>query len=345
MLHLNGQNLRLAAKNGRTSKTPGHHLSVTHGKEVVGRLKACSATQEGTAQLDLLLNSPRPHSEREVRNQQVRRPLTLAPLELSEEVREAQRQKLKFIQEEAQSTSCNPDVTVNETLTRKVKSSVRQRPVKASVCPSASTEPLKAQNRSPRPRLKCSNPIEQTKESCVEDVVCQGTPAPLYCKPGLSLPSLRVTPQEVCGAQGGQHQTPSTLAETGKRRLRLRRAQCLEEDQQNSNVSTQELSAGKGKMAQGVQGRGQRVERISRGQHHAGKGIKQLPAASWEYVSVRKSHHEDCNQQPARCSLNRQLAEGGSSDRALEGVKPSASNWRSKSKKPFITSHNSAVPL
>lgn len=341
MLHLNGQNLRLAAKNGRTSKTPGHHLSVTHGKEVVGRLKACSATQEGTAQLDLLLNSPRPHLESEIRNHHVRRPLTLAPLELSEEVREAQRQKLKFIQEEAQSTSCKPDETVNETLKRTVKSCVRQRPIKASACPSASTEPLKAQ----RPRLKCSNPIEQTRECCLEDVVCQGTPAPLYCKPGLSLPSLRVKPQEVCGAQGGQHQIPSTLGETGKRRLRLRRAQCLEEDQQNSNVSTQELSAGKGKLAHGVRGRGQQVERVSRGQHHPGKGIKQLPVASWESVSVRKSHHEDYNQQPARCSLNRQLAEGGSSDRALEGVKPSASNCSSKSKKPFITSHNNAVPL
>lgn len=344
-LHLNGQNLRLAAKNGRTSKTPGHRLSVTHGKEVAGCLMACSPTQEGTAQLDLPLKSLRPHLEREVENHQVRRPLTLAPLELPEEVREAQRQKLKFIQQEAQPTSCKPDVTVNETLTRKVKSCVSQRLVQAAVCPSASTEPLKAPNRSSRPQLTRSKPMEQKRVVRLEDVVCRGTPAPLHSKPGPPLPSLRVKAQAACGTEEG-HQNPSALPqETGRRRLRLRRAQCLEEDQHNSNASTGGLSAGKGKLAQGVQGKGQRAEGAPRGQRYAGKGIKQPPAASWESVSVRKGHQEDCSQQSARRTLNGQSAGGGSSEHAPEGVKPSASNWRLKSKKPFITNHDNAVPL
>ncbi|XP_051245421.1 uncharacterized protein LOC127357338 [Dicentrarchus labrax] len=347
MLHLSGQNLRLAAKNVRNSKTPGLHLSATHGKEAAGRLTACSPTQEGTAQLDLLLKSPRHDPEREAEKQPVRRPLKLAPLELPEEVREAHRQKLEFIQQEAEPASCKLDVTVNEPRTRKVKSCVRQRLGKAAVCPSASTEPLKAQhqNRSSRPQLTRCNLIEQNGDRHLEDVVCRGTPAPLRSKPAPPLLSPRVKARAAPGAEAAR-QTPGTLQqETGRRRLRLRRAQCLEEDQCNSNTSTGGLSADKGKLAQGVQSKGHRAERAQRVQPHTGKGLKEPPAVSWEYGSVRKSHQEDCSQQSARCTLNRQSAEGGSSEHALEGVKPSASNWRLKRKKPLITRHNNAVPL
>ncbi|GLD58007.1 uncharacterized protein AKAME5_001016600, partial [Lates japonicus] len=345
-LHLNGQNLRLAAKNGRISKTPGLHLSATHGKEAVGRLMASLPTQEGMAQLDSLpLKSPRPDLEREAKNQPVRRPLKLAPLDLTEEVREAQRQKLKFVQQEARPAPCKLDVTLNEPQTRKVKSCVKQRPLKAAVCPPASPQPLKAQqqNRSSRPQLMRSSPIEQTGDKHLEDVVCQGTPAPLRSKPTPPL----FSPQ-VHVVRGGDttRQNPSTLQqETGGRRLRLRRAQCLEEDQCNSNLSTGGLAADEGKLAQGVQGKGQRAERSLRGQPHAGKGIKESPAASWEYGSIRKSHQEVCSQQSARCTPNQQSAESGSSEHVLDSVKPSASNLRLKRKKPLISKHNNAVPL
>ncbi|XP_044028314.1 uncharacterized protein LOC122864758 [Siniperca chuatsi] len=344
-LHLNGQNLRLAAKNGCISKTPGLHLSATHGKEAVGQLTASSPTQEGTAQLDLLLLKP--DLAREAENQPVRRPLKLAPLELPEDVREAQRQKLKSIQQEAKPASCELDVTASEPRARKVKACVRHRLVKAAVCPSASTEPLKAQqqNKSSRPRLTRSSPIEQNGDRHLENVVCRGTPAPLRSKPALPLLSPR---GKARGARGVEvaRQNPNILQqETGRRRLRLSRAQCLEEDQCYSNTSTGGLSADKGKLAQGVQGKDQRAERTPRGQLHAGKVIKEPPAASWEHGSVRKSCPQDCSQQSAGCTLNRQSAEGGSSDHALEGVKPSASNWRLKRKKPLITKHNNAVPL
>eukprot|EP00064_Thunnus_orientalis_P000105 superscaffoldBa00000005_g105 len=253
MLQLNGQNLKLEAKNGRNSKTPGLHLSTTHGKEAVGRLTASSPTQEGTAQLDLLLlKSPKPVLEREAENRPVRRPLKLAPLELPEEVRESQRQKLKVIQQEAK--------------------------------PAAYKH--------------------------LADVVCRGTPAPLCSKPVPPLLSPRIKAQAACGGEAAC-QNPSTLQqEMGRRRVRLRRAQCLEEDQCNSNTSTGGLSADEGKLAQGVQGKGQRADRALRSQPHAGKGIKESPAASWEYRSVRKGHHEDCSQQSARCTMNRQSAEG-----------------------------------
>lgn len=344
MFHLNGQNFRLQAKNGRTLKTPGHHLSLTHGKEAVGHRVACSSTQEGTAQLDLLLKPPRPHLEREVESQQVRRPLTLAPLELPEDIREAQRRKLQFIQQEAKPTSFKPDVTVNETPTRKVKSCARQRLVKAAVCPPVSPEPLKAQNRSSRPQLTRTNPMEQKGDGHLDDVVCRGTPAPLHNKPGPLLSSARVKAQAACGTEEGNQNTSTLLQETGRRRLRLRRAQCLEEDQHNSNTSTGGLSAEKGKLAQGVQGKGQQAGDRG-GQPHAGNGVKQPPAASWEYRRVRKSYQEDCNQQSARCTLNGQSDEGENSGHTLYGVKPSASNIRLKNKKPFMTNHSNAVPL
>ncbi|XP_044192224.1 uncharacterized protein LOC122970211 [Thunnus albacares] len=348
MLQLNGQNLKLEAKNGRNSKTPGLHLSTTHGKEAVGRLTASSPTQEGTAQLDLLLlKSPKPILEREAENRPVRRPLKLAPLELPEEVRESQRQKLKVIQQEAKPAACKLDGIVNEPCTRKAKSCVKQRLVKAAVCPSASTEPLKAkqQKKSSRPQLTRSEPIEQNADKHLADVVCRGTPAPLCSKPVPPLLSPRIKAQAACGGEAAC-QNPSTLQqEMGRRRVRLRRAQCLEEDQCNSNTSTGGLSADEGKLAQGVQGKGQRADRALRSQPHAGKGIKESPAASWEYRSVRKGHHEDCSQQSARCTMNRQSAEGGSSEHTLDDVKPNASNWRLKRKKPLITKHNNAVPL
>ncbi|XP_035802013.2 uncharacterized protein LOC118469975 [Amphiprion ocellaris] len=342
-LHLNGQNLRLAAKNGRNSKTPGLHLSATHGKEALGQLTVSSPTQEGTAQLDLLvLKSARPDSKRQAENQPMRRPLKLAPLQLPEEVMEAQRQKL---QQEAKPASCKLD----EPRTRTVKSCVRQTPVKAKVGPSVSTEPLKAQqqNRSSRPQLTRCIPIEQNGGKNLEDVVCRGTPAPMCSKPAPPLLSQRIKAQATRGG-GTACQHPGTLQqETGRRRLRLSRAQCLQEDQCNSNPSTGGLPADEGKLAPGVQGKGQQAERVWRGQTHAGKVIKEIPGPGtpWEHGSARKSHQEGGSQQSAGCSLNHQSAEAGSSECLLDGVNQSASNWRLKRRKPLIAKHNNVVHL
>ncbi|KAK2830075.1 hypothetical protein Q5P01_018006 [Channa striata] len=328
MLHLNGQNLRPPAKNVCNSKTPGHHLSATHGKDA-----------GGTAQLDLLLlKSPRPDLDREAESQPRRHPLKLAPLELPEEVREAQRQKLKFIQQE---------MTVNEPRTSKVKYCMRQGVVKSTVCPPTSKEPLKTQqqNRFSRPQLSHSNPTEQNADRHLEDMVCRGAPAPLCSKQAPLLLSPRVKARAECGREAAC-QNPSTLQwEAGRRRLRLGRAQCLEEDQCNSNTSTGGPSREKGKLALGVQGKGQRAGMAPRVQPHTGKGIDELSASSREHGSVTKSHQEECSQQSARCTLDRLLAEGGSGEHALDGVKLSAPNWRLKRKKPLITKQNNAVHL
>ncbi|XP_062266319.1 uncharacterized protein LOC133972759 [Platichthys flesus] len=334
MLLLNGQNLRLAAKNGRVSKTPGLHLSAKHGKEAVGQLTAPPVTQEGTAQLDsLLLKTPRPDLER--------RPLKLAPLDLPEEVKEAQRQKLKFGQQEAKPASCKLDVTLNAT--RKGKSSVRQRPIKAAPCPSASTHTLKAQqqHRSLRPQTKHPSPAEQTGDSLLKDVVCRGTPAPLCSKPAPPVLSPRGKAQASRGGETTRLSPSSLQQETaGRRRLRLRRVQCLEEDQCNTNMSTGGLSAVEDKLAQGVRGTGQLG-----GQQLAGKGIKEPPAASLERGSIRKGHQEVSTQQAGGSTLNRQSDEGGGSGHAPDSIRPSASNWKSKSQKALIKKHTDTVAV
>lgn len=308
MLHLNGQNLSLAAKNSRSSKTPGHHASVTYEKEVAGRFIAPSLTQGGTTQLDSLLKSLRPPSESEVCNQQVRRPRTLAPLELPEEVRVAQRQKLK--------QQIKPP---NEN--RKVKSPVGSRLTRAAVCPTVSNEPHRATNRCLKPQLIRSTPVELKGDSQLEEVVCRGTLAPLHTMPRPPTPQIRA--QATCGIKASTQHPSSLLQDTRRRRLRLRRTQCLEEDQQLSDKSTADLSVKKGNLAQGVQGRG---ERTARGQHHTGKGISQPPAASMENRSIRKSHQEHRSQ-------NRPAVQSGRRESVLDGVRPSASNWRLGRKK------------
>lgn len=324
MLHLTGQNVRLAAKNGRTSKTPGCHLSGTCGKEVVGHVTACSSTQEATTRLDQLLKSPRPQIEREVLKRQLRGPPMLAPLELPEEVREAQRQKLKLILQQAKSPE--------DTCTRKSKSCVRL--VKAGECPSTSTEPPKAPNRCSRPQLTRSTLVEQKEDGNLQDVVCHGTSAPLHINLGPPSPRIKV--------EEGTQNPSAILLETGRRRLRLRRTQCLEEEQHNSDTPT-ELSAEKGKVAQGARDKGQRVKKAPRGQLQGGKGIKQ-PPAFWEYGSIRKRDQEDCSQQSARCTWNEQSAKDGRREDVRDGANPNDFNWKIKGKKLLITNHTVPIP-
>ncbi|XP_026012184.1 uncharacterized protein LOC113014704 [Astatotilapia calliptera] len=293
-LHRNGQNLRPAAKKGRNSKTPGHE------REAAGHLVTSLPTEEGLPQLDLLaLKSPKPDVENQTEIQALRRPLKLAPLELPEKVKEAQKEKLKFIHQEPNPASCKLDGTH----TRKAKSCMRQRLVKAEAFPSASIAPVKAQqqNQSARPQLTRANPIEQDGHKHLEDVVCRGTPAPLCSKPNPPSFFPQIKAQAACGREAACHIPGNFQEETGWRRLRLPRAQCLEEDQCNSNTSTLGLSADECKLVQGVQGKGQRGERLLRGQPHVGKGIKQppAPAASWENGSARKSHEEDGSKQAA----------------------------------------------
>lgn len=318
-LHLNGQNHRLAAKNSHSSKTRGHHVSVTYEKEVAGRFIAPSLPQGGTAHLDSLLKPLGPPAESEVHNQQVRRPRTLAPLELPEEVREAQRQKLK--------QQIKPP---NQS--RKVKFAVGPRLTRAAACSTVSVEPHRATNRCPKPQLICSTPVQLREEnSQQEEVVCHGTLAPLHTKPGPPMPQSRA--QAICRTDESTQHPSSLLQDTRRRRLRLRRTQCLEEDQQLPDKSTADLSVEKGNLAQSVQGRSERT-----GQHLPGKGISQPPVAFLENRSIGKSHQE-------RRSQNQQASQSERREHVPDGVRPSALNWRLGRKKHLITNHSIPVPL
>lgn len=301
-LHLNGQNLRLAAKNSRSSKTPGHHVSLAYEKEVAG----------GFTGPPLTLRSLRRPLGSDVPDQQARHPRTLAPLELSEDVREAQRQKLK-----QQAKPPND--------TRKVTSLVGQRLIRVAVCPD---EPHRATNRSSRPQLSCT-PVELKGDGQLEEVVCRGTLAPLNTK--LKPPTPQIRAQAAYGTEEAVQNHSGLLQDTRRRRLRLRRTQCLEEDQQVSDKLSAGLSVEKGNLAQGVQGRG---ERTARSQRPPGEGISQPPAASLEKRSIGKSHQEDPSQ-------NWPTLERGNKSCMVS----SASNWRLGSKTDSATNHSSPVPL
>ncbi|XP_029022768.1 uncharacterized protein LOC114865641 [Betta splendens] len=251
-LHLNGQNLRLAAKNGCNSKTPGLHLSVHRRKEA-----ASPPLREGTAPLSaLLLKSSL--QDRDAENHLIRRPLKLSPLELPEEVRSAQKQKLQCAQREVKPASCSPA----EPQTGRMRSCARQGLVKAAGCPSAYTEPLKAQQKHADEHLK--------------DVVCRGTPAPLCRKPAPLILSPRVKAR--ARGRGGASPEPGSLQqETWRRRPKLSRAPCLEDEPS---------AAEDGGRAGAARGGGQRLERAARRKTTPGKGFNEAPAASREHGGV-----------------------------------------------------------
>lgn len=267
-LHLNGQNLRLAAKNSRSSKTPGHHASVAYEKEVTGGFEAPLPTH----------GSLRRTSECGFHAQQTRRPHTLAPLELPEDVREAQRQKLK------QQAKPPKD-------TRKATFLAGQRLTRAAVCP---LEPHGAASRSFRPPPTRCTPVELKGDGVLEEAVRRAAPAPLHQRPGPPAPQVRA--QAASRAEEAARKPSCLLQDTRRRRPRPRRRQCLEEDQRVSDESTAGLSVEKGSLAQGGQGRG---ERTARGQQPTGKGISQPPAASLEKRSIRKNHQEHPNRPAA----------------------------------------------
>nr|XP_040045460.1 translation initiation factor IF-2 [Gasterosteus aculeatus aculeatus] len=271
MLRLNGQNLRLAAKNGLDSKTPAPHLSATRGRETAGRLTA-----------SLLPTSPGPDSRRPPR-----RPPKLAPLELPEAVRESQRRKLQLIQQEAKPASCQLDATGADTCAGEVKSCVGRKPEKAAGRPAASAE----RHAPSRPRPARSVPAEHNGDELLEDAVRRGAPAPLGSRPAPPLLAHRAgarAPRPVEVAREIPQRPPA--GEKARRWLRPRRSQGPGEDKCNSLTSTGGLSADKGELAQGVQGEGKKAER-------AGKAIREPPAAHRERGGrIRESHQEDCRQ-------------------------------------------------
>lgn len=258
LLHLNGQNLTLASKNRAHSQAPGLHLSPAPAKEAVGRLTASpQLTQEGMAQLDMLL--PRTHKlvlDKGSENHPSRRPLKLAPLDLSEELRQAQKQKLK----------CGHSAVDKP----KVKTSVTQS------CEKTST-------------IDVRKPSKPPVIKGMEDVVCQGTQAPLLPKLTPNSPHIKARSK----VSKGPNLTNQDNA--GQRRLRLARVQSQEDDEAKCNVSTTvvALSSNEDRLAKGVQSRGQLQDRALRGNPQSGQGINELPVVPRGKPCVKKRSGED----------------------------------------------------
>ncbi|XP_070995956.1 uncharacterized protein [Oncorhynchus clarkii lewisi] len=258
---------------------------------MVGRLMPESAMlptpgQEGPAtQRDSLLlvrsRSPLPGSsqEKEGKNLPPRRPLKLAPLELPREVQKAQRQKIKGIGLEAKAAAHKLDRTVgDQPCSRKVKDcGVRGEGLglvkgTAECVSTPAPHPLPLNETVPRvqrhqkvrrAQLARANQIQrQTGDRLSEDagINVNGPPPPPISKPASpssSLPtSAKAQVQQVVAPHGEESscQVAGTFQQdTGGRRLRLRRAEHLEEDQSKSNMSTVGLPGEEAKLAQGVQ--------------------------------------------------------------------------------------------
>ncbi|MED6283050.1 hypothetical protein CHARACLAT_004755 [Characodon lateralis] len=342
MLYLTGQNIKQATKNSRNLNTPGLHMSATHGQESLGQLTASSPTQEGMAQLgSLVLKPPRHDLGRLAEEQPLRRPLKLTPLELPEKVREAQRKKLHLIHQDTKPADYQLDMMLNKNIMCKPKPIVRQKLTKAVMCPSVSTIPVNSlpQQKSPRPPLTRSYPVEKKGDKQLQDITCQGIHASVSGKPAPLL-SARIKVEAACNAEVSRKTMSALQSEVDTRRLRLRREQCLKEDQCQSNMSTRRLFTDGGKLAQGVRGKGQQAEWACRGQPHAGTNIKDpcAPATSCEQGSARKSHQDGGGKQSMRHILNRQSDDGGN-----RGTIPIS--WNVKRKIPLILKHNNALPL
>lgn len=270
MTHLNDQNLRQAATNDHNSKTPGLHLSSTRGDRALGQLAPAMPPQESAAQRDsLLLRSPLLDSEREAENLPPRRPLKLAPLELPKEVREAQRKKIKGIQLEAKAATCKLDTAGNEPCPRNVTACVREAVVKSPECPpmSVQTDPMKGhsqQHRAAKALQRPASEVQKNRYRLPGDAASKAAPPAVSSKPALSSMTLSVKTQATHSGERAFQKPGPFQQDTGKRRLRLKRVECLEEDQSKPNMSTEGSSAEEGKVAHGGRSKGQRAERALR---------------------------------------------------------------------------------
>ncbi|XP_015238241.1 PREDICTED: uncharacterized protein LOC107089787 [Cyprinodon variegatus] len=326
MLYPTGENIKEDNKNSRNSNTPGLHMSGTHGRESLGQLTPSLPTQEAMTQLgSLLLNPPRHDLERLAEDQPLRRPLKLTPLELPEEVREAQRKKLHLIHLDVKPAGSKPDMIVKKNVACKPMPIVRQKVMDLAECPSVSTMP--------RPHVKRRNPIKKNLDKQLQDVMGRGIQAAVP-----PLHSARIKAEAAHDVVASHNNLTALQPEVERRRLRLRREQHLQEDQCQSNTSAGGLYTDGDKLTRGLGGKGQRAESACQGPPHAGKNIKDpcTPAASCEQRSARKSHRDESRKQSMRHTLNRKWDDNGNKETI-------PCSWNVKRKIPLTMMHNGAV--
>ncbi|XP_064204304.1 serine/arginine repetitive matrix protein 1 [Anguilla rostrata] len=260
MTTLSGQNLRPSSKNGWDSKAPGHHLSPGCRENTAAQLTAAGPPLESAPRRD---PSPRDRQRERENLPPPRRPLKLAPLELPKEVRESQRRKIRGVQQEAAAAARKMDAPGNEPCPRKARTGTgggrARSPERRPSGPLR--EPVEREAPSP---AKAQAPVAQVRSAGLLRAagVARGDgprgPTALPSKPALPPgPDARVRAARAGEVAAGN---PGTFQDVGRRRLRLRRAQGVDEDQGRLSVSmTCGLSAGEGREGDGKEG--QRAEK------------------------------------------------------------------------------------
>ncbi|XP_041105167.1 uncharacterized protein LOC121315183 [Polyodon spathula] len=219
-------------KNGKVLKAHGFHLSNSRGDDRPGQVTA-KPLFEGPAPTEAVpvRSTPQPKESEDICS---RRPLKLAPLELSSEVKEAQLQKIKGIQLEANMATQKLAATIDEPYPRKGKNQTKEDfDTSAGMFKSS--------------HLK-ETPLAQTPLNTARSI--RAAPAPIIqderksilpCKP--LIPKLAIAKheaQEQCSRDSSKHcENPNLLHTSGRRRLRSKQGKGLEEDygSKGSNVS------------------------------------------------------------------------------------------------------------
>ncbi|XP_053719514.1 uncharacterized protein LOC128757911 [Synchiropus splendidus] len=206
MLLLHGQMLRPATKNGHHSKTPGLHLSATHVKKEVGQFTA--STPEATNLMHLKESCE--GLKKEEKNRSVWFPLKLAPLELPQDIREAQTLKLQFVQEEI-IPQAQIEVKTNKFSSR--TSSERHK-----------LDPFKGSQQKNRASMfqPAHLDTDLAGDRGLKDMVCHGTRAQILNKP---------TPCVHASSPKYLDDFRPLQLEPMSRRVLLRRTQCIEDDE------------------------------------------------------------------------------------------------------------------
>ncbi|KAK6491287.1 hypothetical protein HHUSO_G3312, partial [Huso huso] len=230
-------------KNGKALKAHGFHLSNSHGDERPGQVTA-RPLFEGPALTEAMpiRSAPPPKESDDICP---RRPLKLAPLELSSEVKEAQLQKIKGIQLEANMAAQKLATTINEPYPRKGKNRTKEDfDTSAGMFKSS--------------HLK-ETPLAQTPLNTAGSI--RAAPAPIIqnernsilpCKP--LVPKLAIAKSEAQGQRSrdsNRHcENPNLLHTSGRCHLRSRQGKGLEEDHGKS-PNPDRLSVDNGKPFRG----------------------------------------------------------------------------------------------
>ncbi|XP_066570709.1 uncharacterized protein LOC136759634 [Amia ocellicauda] len=236
--------LRLPVKNGMDSKTPGSHLSHSPGEETPAQVTAAGALHEGPAQRGSVVIKSLLHElpEKGFENLLPRRPVKLAPLELSKEVQASQQQKMKGIQMEATAAAQHLEAMGNKPSHGKVKVRLKNGLIKlpkklscdsfgGTTTTTMSLEMVLPGSDTQLPLFKGNNEASMKKE-----VPCRETPLP--GKPLVPKSNSLKSKYHAQHLREESSEDPDLFQRSSRGHLPLRKGKARDEDQRKSKTST-----------------------------------------------------------------------------------------------------------